>query len=97
MTPRSSPTTGMAASLAGLWFSGLGVDYVTSFMQYGPSWKWQNYDYSVVQNAERLRPGNATGNDFNLEPFNRDIGKLLIYHSMANQLISTGSSFYLYS
>ncbi|KAG9605109.1 putative ferulic acid Esterase/Feruloyl esterase, partial [Aureobasidium melanogenum] len=76
---------------------GLGVDYVTSFMQYGPNWKWQDYDYSIVENAERLRPGNATADDYNLEPFKRHGGKLLIYHGMADQLIPTGSSLYLYS
>lgn len=76
---------------------GLGVDYVTSFMQYGPNWKYQDYDYSVVQNAERIRPGNATADDYNLEPFKKNGGKLLIYHGMADQLIPTGSSLYLYS
>ncbi|KAH0167456.1 putative ferulic acid Esterase/Feruloyl esterase, partial [Aureobasidium melanogenum] len=75
----------------------LGVDYVTSFMQYGPNWKWQDYDYSIVENAERLRPGNATADDYNLEPFKKHGGKLLMYHGMADQLIPTGSSLYLYS
>lgn len=51
-------------------------------------------DYSIVELAERLDPGNATADNFDLCAFQQNGGKLLSYHGFADGLIPTGSSIY---
>ncbi len=75
----------------------LGTEYVQDFLLNDPSWPWQNFDYSIVQLADQLNPGNATADDFNLAPFHANGGKLLQYHGLADGLIATGSSPYFYN
>lgn len=74
----------------------LGTQYVQDFLQKGPEWAWQDFSYSIVQEADRVDPGNATADDFDLSPFMQRGGKLLHYHGWADALISTGSSEYFY-
>ncbi|KAH0035086.1 putative ferulic acid Esterase/Feruloyl esterase, partial [Aureobasidium melanogenum] len=76
----------------------LGDDYVKYFLNRGPQWQWQDFDYGVVQQADAIDPGNATADDFeSLSAFHARGGKLLHYHGMGDGLIATGSSVYLYS
>jgi feruloyl esterase len=75
----------------------LGPDYVKYFLNRGPQWKWQDFDYGVIQQADAEDPGNATADDFDLTPFLARGGKLLHYHGMSDGLIPTGSSVYLHS
>lgn len=75
----------------------LGTEYVQYFLQRGPQWKWQDFDYGVIEQADRVDPGNATADDFDLSPFMKRGGKLLHYHGMSDALIPTGSSVYLHS
>lgn len=74
----------------------LGTEYVQYFVLNNPDWPWQDFDYSIVQLADQLDPGNANADDFDLEPFQKRGGKLLQYHGLADALIATGSSLYFY-
>ena len=76
----------------------LGTDYVKYFLGLGPDWNWEtDFNPSLVTLSEEVNPGNATANDFNLAPFYQRGGKLLQYHGLADGLIATGSSIYLYN
>lgn len=84
--------------LSGNQPNNLGDDYAKYFLNRGPQWQWQDFDYGVVQQADAEDPGNATADDFEaLSAFNARGGKLLHYHGMSDGLITTGSSVYLYS
>ncbi|GAB7365183.1 hypothetical protein MBLNU230_g6269t2 [Neophaeotheca triangularis] len=75
----------------------LGYGYIRYFLLNNPDWDFRDYDYSLVELANRLDPGNATANDYDLSPFKRRGGKLLHYHGEADSLIPSGSSYYFYN
>ncbi|PYI32157.1 putative ferulic acid Esterase/Feruloyl esterase [Aspergillus indologenus CBS 114.80] len=77
--------------------NGLGIDYVRYFLGKGKQWLQDQFDYSIIQLADRLDPGNATADDFDISPFQQKGGKLLMYHGMADGLIPTDSSLYYYN
>lgn len=62
----------------------------------GPSWTYHDLDYSTVQLAEQLNPGNATADDFDLTPFRRRGGKVIHHHGLSDATLATGSSIYFY-
>jgi feruloyl esterase len=63
----------------------------------GPDWRWQDFNPSIIALSERINPGNATANDFDLSPFYKKGGKLLHYHGFSDGSIATGSSVYFYN
>lgn len=75
----------------------LGTDYVKYFLGLGAQWTQDKFDYSIVQLSDKLNPGNATASDYNISPFSRKGGKLLMYHGMADGFIPTDSSLYYYN
>lgn len=75
----------------------LGVDYVRYFLGLGEGWKQEQFDYRIVQLADKLDPGNATADDYDISPFQKKGGKLLTYHGMADGYIPTDSSLYYYN
>jgi len=76
--------------------SPLGTTYIENFVVNDTNWDFHTFDYSLVQYAEQLDPGNATADDFDLSAFKARGGKLLQYHGLADPLIATGSSMYYY-
>jgi len=74
----------------------LGTEYEQYFILDDPTWSWEDFDYSIIQQAEANDPGNATADDFDLSPFHARGGKLIQYHGLADGLIATGSSVYFY-
>jgi feruloyl esterase len=75
----------------------LGYEYVQYYLGLGPQWSPDQFDYSIVQLADKLDPGNATARNFDLSPFQNSGGKLLMYHGMADGFIPTDSSRYFYN
>jgi feruloyl esterase len=76
--------------------SGLGIDFVRYFLLNDPNWEYKNFDYSIVQLTDRLRPGDANADNFNLRPFFSKGGKIIHYHGLADAWIPPGRSQYLY-
>ncbi|CAK3891157.1 ferulic acid Esterase Feruloyl esterase [Lecanosticta acicola] len=74
----------------------LGIEYVRYFLLNDGTWDFHNFDYSIVELADRLQPGGATASNFNISPFHARGGKLLHYHGLADALIATGSSIYFH-
>lgn len=77
--------------------SSLGTDYVKYMLGLGPDWRWQDFNPSIIALSDRVNPGNATANDFDLSPFYKKGGKLLHYHGFSDGSIATGSSVYFYN
>ncbi|KAE8345173.1 hypothetical protein BDV24DRAFT_160008 [Aspergillus arachidicola] len=75
----------------------LGIDYIQYFLGLGKQWAQEQFDYSIVQLADQLDPSNTTANDFDISPFQKNGGKLLTYHGMADGFIPTDSSLYYYN
>lgn len=76
--------------------SRLGIDYPRYFLDLGPEWDWHEYDYSLVELADKKDPGDATADDYDLQPFQQKGGKLLTYHGLADGNIPAHSSEYFY-
>lgn len=78
--------------------SPLGTSWVLNFLLNSSStdYNWANFDYSTVQLADTINPGQANADDFDLTPFARRGGKLIHYHGLSDGLIPTGSSMYFY-
>jgi feruloyl esterase len=74
----------------------LGTQYVQYFLLDDPEWKYQDFDYSIVELADSLQPGNATADNYDLDPFRARGGKVVHYHGSADGLIPVGSSEYFY-
>ncbi|GAM90869.1 hypothetical protein ANO11243_089150 [Dothideomycetidae sp. 11243] len=75
----------------------LGIDYVQDFLLNDTTWSYTDFDYSIVDLAERINPSNGTADNFDLSAFRNRGGKLLTYHGTADGLIATGSSVYFYN
>ncbi|TIB76112.1 hypothetical protein E3Q23_02037 [Wallemia mellicola] len=76
--------------------AGFSVNYVQDFVRNDKSWDWTTFSLDDTYLAEKLRPGNATADDFDLRPFKQNGGKLIHYHGKADGSIPTGSSSYFY-
>lgn len=57
---------------------------------------WTDLDYSTVELAEAVNPGNATADDFDLSPFFARGGKLLHWHGLSDATVSPGASIYFH-
>lgn len=75
----------------------LGYEYIRYWLLNDPTWDFKAFNSSLVELADRLDPGNATADDYDMSPFQRRGGKLLHYHGEADALISSGSSNYFYN
>ena len=76
--------------------STLGYAYPQYFLDLGPDWNFYDFDYSIVQLADKEDPRDCDANDYDLSPFQSKGGKLLMYQGYSDALISTGSSIYFY-
>jgi feruloyl esterase len=76
--------------------SGMGTEYVKYMLGLGPNWRWQDFDPSIIKLSEKINPGNATADNYDMEPFFQKGGKLLQYHGWADGSIAPGASLYFY-
>ncbi|KAK1087502.1 hypothetical protein LTR48_002521 [Friedmanniomyces endolithicus] len=76
--------------------SSYGVQYVQDMLLNDTSWNFWDYNYTIVELADKIQPGNATAYDYDLSPFHARGGKILQYHGMSDALIATGSSVVFY-
>ncbi|PWY86460.1 tannase and feruloyl esterase [Aspergillus sclerotioniger CBS 115572] len=73
------------------------VTYIQYMLQIGGDWTWEDWNPDLVALSDKINPGNATANDFDISPFYKKGGKLLHYHGYSDPSIATGSSIYLYN
>ncbi|KAI0146860.1 Tannase/feruloyl esterase [Xylariaceae sp. FL1272] len=72
-----------------------GIGYIQNFLLDDGSFTLADFNDSIVSLAEKLDPGNATANDYNLTAFRDRGGKMLMYHGTADGLVPMkGSNLY---
>ncbi|KAJ5640686.1 ferulic acid Esterase/Feruloyl esterase [Penicillium herquei] len=71
--------------------------FAHDLLQLGSSWNYTDLTYATVQYADKVDPGNATADDFDITPFQARGGKLIHHHGLADPTLPTGSSLYFYS
>jgi feruloyl esterase len=69
------------------------------FVYNDTSWNYSTFSYADVQATDRINPGQATANHFDLSAFKHRGGKLIMYHGwltpsfrQAHQITSTSNS-----
>ncbi|TVY27482.1 putative feruloyl esterase B-1 [Lachnellula hyalina] len=72
--------------------SGFGTDFVADMVMNDANWNWTTFNTSIVEKADRLNPGGANADDFDLSSFQSRGGKLIHYHGLSDSLIPAGSS-----
>ncbi|KAK3329866.1 Tannase/feruloyl esterase [Apodospora peruviana] len=83
--------------------TGFDFDYERYFMYNRTSYTWRDYsDPVTVPDSERINPGQATANKFDISAYrtrgqNKKSGKILMYHGLADGLISPRSSLLYYN
>jgi Tannase and feruloyl esterase. len=70
--------------------------YPRDLMGLGDDFNWQDLDYSTVQLAEKLNPGNGTADKFDISAFHNRGGKFLHYHGLSDAYVSPDASIYYY-
>lgn len=73
------------------------VTYIQYMLQIGGEWTSADWNDDLIALSDRLNPGNATADDYDISPFYNRGGKLIHYHGLADPSIPTGSSYYLYN
>ncbi|CAK7200144.1 hypothetical protein SEUCBS139899_002834 [Sporothrix eucalyptigena] len=75
--------------------SPFGIGFAQDFVYNDPTWQWQTFNDSIVATAQKVNPGQATADSYDLSAFRRRGGKLLMYHGLADGLVPTkGSELY---
>ncbi|KAJ5351036.1 tannase and feruloyl esterase [Penicillium brevicompactum] len=62
----------------------------------GEDFTWEDLSYKTVELADRLNPGNATADKFDISDFYNRGGKFLHYHGMSDAYVSPDASIYYY-
>ncbi|KJK89651.1 hypothetical protein H633G_06511 [Metarhizium anisopliae BRIP 53284] len=76
--------------------STLGIGFLRYWVHNDSTWDYTTFEYSDVLLSEKVNPGAATADDFDLSPFQNRGGKLIHYHGLADNLIPARSSRYFY-
>ncbi|KAL6405886.1 putative feruloyl esterase b protein [Ilyonectria robusta] len=84
-------------SISGSEPASLGLQYIQYMLLDNPSWPWEKYNDSIVALADKKDPGDCTADNYAaMAGYRARGGKVLMYHGMADALISTGSSTHFY-
>ncbi|GKZ26950.1 hypothetical protein AbraCBS73388_003466 [Aspergillus brasiliensis] len=70
--------------------------YLRDLMGLGDSFVWQDLDFSTVELADHLNPGNATAGQYDISEFANRGGKFIHYHGLSDSYVSPGASTFYY-
>lgn len=85
--PLGADPSGMLGS-----FNGLGRGLFENWVYNDSNWDYTKFTYADVLEADRVDPGDAAADDFNMSAYRAKGGKIIMYHGMADLGIPTGSS-----
>ncbi|KAK0730963.1 Tannase/feruloyl esterase [Lasiosphaeris hirsuta] len=81
--------------------TGFDFDYERYWTYNNTGYTWQQFTDQAVIESERINPGQATANKFDISGFRtrpgKKGGKILMYHGLADGLISPKTSLYYYN
>ncbi|KAK5658910.1 hypothetical protein OQA88_1724 [Cercophora sp. LCS_1] len=81
--------------------TGFDFDYERYWIYNNTRYTWQNFTDDAVLQSERINPGQATANKFDISGYRtrpgKKGGKILMYHGLADGLISPRTSLYYYN
>ncbi|KAK1757892.1 Tannase/feruloyl esterase [Echria macrotheca] len=81
--------------------TGFDFDYERYWIYNDTSYDWTDFSDQVVADSERVNPGLATANNFDISGYRtrpgKKGGKILMYHGLADGLISPRTSLYYYN
>lgn len=87
---------GADLSMLTLMANPLGYGFLQWFVYNDTSYSYLNFSYADVQAADRVNPGEATADRFDISAFKNRRGKLIMYHGREDSAIPTGSTPYYY-
>ena len=87
---------GADPSLLTLTPNQLGYGFLQWFIYNDTSYTYENFSYADVVAADRVDPGDATAEQFDISAFRNRGGKLIMYHGWEDMAIPTGSTPYYY-
>ncbi|KLU81119.1 feruloyl esterase B [Magnaporthiopsis poae ATCC 64411] len=67
--------------------SPFGMGYIRNFVLDDPDWDWRAFNDSILDLAARTDPGGPTADTYDITPFRRRGGKVLLYHGTADGLV----------
>ena len=76
--------------------SPLGQQLIENFYLNVTNYDYTTFDFATVQLILELDTGRATADKYDLSAFNAKNGKVIMYHGLSDQIITTGSSTYYY-
>ncbi|KAL8335294.1 hypothetical protein RB598_009473 [Gaeumannomyces tritici] len=87
------------------WYIFLGgsapSDFDTQFERYllynDTTWSWRDFSNQVVLDSERINPGQAAADDYDVSAFRERGGKVLMYHGLADGIVPSRSSTLYYN
>ncbi|KAK8001076.1 hypothetical protein PG991_013298 [Apiospora marii] len=73
-------------------FNGLGRGLFENWVYNDTDWDYTKFTYADVLEADRVDPGDAAADTFDMSAYRARGGKIIMYHGMADMGIPTGSS-----
>ncbi|KAJ5263642.1 tannase and feruloyl esterase [Penicillium angulare] len=70
--------------------------YPRDLMGLGDSFNWEDLDFSTMELADKLNPGNATADKYDISASQKRGGKFLHYHGLSDAYVSPDASIYYY-
>ncbi|KAJ5287801.1 hypothetical protein N7478_003487 [Penicillium angulare] len=93
-----SPGYTLGTEVSALTLNAVFVTYIQYMLQIGGEWTWKDWNsQELIALSDKLNPGNATADNFDISPFYKKGGKLIHYHGYSDPSIATGSSFYFFN
>ncbi|KAK3486215.1 Tannase/feruloyl esterase [Neurospora hispaniola] len=64
-----------------------GVGFQRNFLLDNATWNWTSYSDSLVDLADRIDPGAATADEYDISAFKSRSGKVILYHGLGDGLV----------
>jgi feruloyl esterase len=93
----SGLSLGADASVLAKEPTGLGTSPFRYFVHNNSNWDEKSLSYEDILKADEINPGQSRADNFNLEPFYKRGGKLIMYHGLNDMLIPASGSIDLYN
>ncbi|KAH8664207.1 feruloyl esterase B precursor [Xylariales sp. PMI_506] len=70
----------------------ISIGYFRNWVYNDTDWDYTKFTYADVQNAVQIDPGDASADDYDLSTYRNRGGKIVMYHGIADPLITSESS-----